>query len=240
MSARTLLRNRRDRFAGLEIRLKASKLANAQAQRQAIARDRERVARLAERARRALGNRDAAAAGAASPIAASCWGRCPIAACSRAALRWCATSRATPCAPLAASVRARGSIWNFPTDASPRPRMRTARRRASPAKPGCQRAEGGRAEACRQAGRSGQPVQSRIQLTAPANRRRASANRRGLRDRCRDGRVPGSRHPACRRSRAAEDSRGRNRDRRRDRPRSAPARCGRARRRSSGGRPAAN
>jgi exodeoxyribonuclease VII large subunit len=53
-SARTLLRNRRDRFAGLEVRLKASKLANAQAQRQAIARDRERVARLAERARRAL------------------------------------------------------------------------------------------------------------------------------------------------------------------------------------------
>jgi exodeoxyribonuclease VII large subunit len=53
-SARTLLRNRRDRFAGLEIRLKASKLANAQAQRNAIARDRERVLRLAERARRAL------------------------------------------------------------------------------------------------------------------------------------------------------------------------------------------
>src|SRR5580693_8583628 len=53
-SAKTLLRNRRDRFAGLEIRLKASKLSNAQAQRQAIARDRERVLRLAERARRAL------------------------------------------------------------------------------------------------------------------------------------------------------------------------------------------
>ena len=53
-SARTLLRHRRDRFAGLEIRLKASKLSNAQAQRQAIARDRERVDRLAERARRAL------------------------------------------------------------------------------------------------------------------------------------------------------------------------------------------
>jgi exodeoxyribonuclease VII large subunit len=36
------------------VRLKASKLSNAQAQRQAIARDRERVLRLAERARRAL------------------------------------------------------------------------------------------------------------------------------------------------------------------------------------------
>jgi exodeoxyribonuclease VII large subunit len=53
-SAQSLLRTRRDRFAGLEIRLKASKLSNAQAQRQAIARERERVARLAERARRAL------------------------------------------------------------------------------------------------------------------------------------------------------------------------------------------
>jgi exodeoxyribonuclease VII large subunit len=54
LSARSLLRNRRERFAGLAIRLKASKLANAQAQRQTIARDRERTLRLAERARRAL------------------------------------------------------------------------------------------------------------------------------------------------------------------------------------------
>ena len=53
-SARSLLRNRRDRYAGLEIRLKASKLANAQAQRQNIARHRERTLRLAERAHRAL------------------------------------------------------------------------------------------------------------------------------------------------------------------------------------------
>jgi exodeoxyribonuclease VII large subunit len=53
-SARSLLRQRRDRYLGLEIRLKASKLANAQAQRQRIARERERTQRLAERARRAL------------------------------------------------------------------------------------------------------------------------------------------------------------------------------------------
>jgi exodeoxyribonuclease VII large subunit len=53
-SARSLLRSRRDRYAGLEIRFKASKLANAQAQRNAIARDRERAHRLAERAQRAL------------------------------------------------------------------------------------------------------------------------------------------------------------------------------------------
>jgi exodeoxyribonuclease VII large subunit len=54
LSAASLLRTRRDRFAGLEVRLKASKLSNAQAQRQRIARDRERTLRLTERARRAL------------------------------------------------------------------------------------------------------------------------------------------------------------------------------------------
>ena len=53
-SARNLVRNRRDRFAGLSIRLKASKLSNSQAQRAAVVRDRERVLRLSERARRAL------------------------------------------------------------------------------------------------------------------------------------------------------------------------------------------
>jgi exodeoxyribonuclease VII large subunit len=51
---RALLRRRRDRFAGLEARLKASRLANAQAQRSAIARERERTQRLVERAHRAL------------------------------------------------------------------------------------------------------------------------------------------------------------------------------------------
>src|SRR5690349_2580382 len=51
---RSLLRSRRDRFAGIEARLKASRLASAQAQRNAIARERERTQRLAERARRAL------------------------------------------------------------------------------------------------------------------------------------------------------------------------------------------
>ncbi|QPF85965.1 exodeoxyribonuclease VII large subunit [Bradyrhizobium genosp. L] len=54
LSARALLHRRQERFAGLEIRLKASRLANAKAQRNAIARDLERTHRLAERARRAL------------------------------------------------------------------------------------------------------------------------------------------------------------------------------------------
>lgn len=53
-SAQSLLRNRRDRYDGLAIRLTASKLANAQAQRQNIARHRERTVRLAERAQRGL------------------------------------------------------------------------------------------------------------------------------------------------------------------------------------------
>src|SRR3954468_18919314 len=54
LSTRSLLRRRRDRFAGLEVRLRASKLSNAQAQRNAIHRQRERPHRLAERAGRAL------------------------------------------------------------------------------------------------------------------------------------------------------------------------------------------
>jgi exodeoxyribonuclease VII large subunit len=54
LSARSQLHRRRDRFAALEARLKASRLANAKAQRQLLARDRERALRLAERARRAL------------------------------------------------------------------------------------------------------------------------------------------------------------------------------------------
>jgi exodeoxyribonuclease VII large subunit len=54
LSARALLHRRRDRFSGLELRLKASKLANAQHQRSMIARNRERAQRLTDRARRAL------------------------------------------------------------------------------------------------------------------------------------------------------------------------------------------
>ncbi|ABD06567.1 Exodeoxyribonuclease VII large subunit [Rhodopseudomonas palustris HaA2] len=50
---RATLRHRRDRFESLAIRLQASKLANEQAQRMRIARERERMLRLAERARRA-------------------------------------------------------------------------------------------------------------------------------------------------------------------------------------------
>ncbi|WP_315835209.1 exodeoxyribonuclease VII large subunit [Bradyrhizobium prioriisuperbiae] len=54
LGAQSLVRRRRDRFAGLEVRLKASRLANVQAQRNVIARDRERAQRLTERAARAL------------------------------------------------------------------------------------------------------------------------------------------------------------------------------------------
>ncbi|OPH82210.1 exodeoxyribonuclease VII large subunit [Nitrobacter vulgaris] len=48
------LRHRRDRFAGLAVRLRTSRFANAQAQRDRITRDDERTQRLFERARRAL------------------------------------------------------------------------------------------------------------------------------------------------------------------------------------------
>ena len=51
---RALLRSRRERYVELEARLKASKLANAQAHRNAIAREFERTERLAERAERAM------------------------------------------------------------------------------------------------------------------------------------------------------------------------------------------
>src|SRR5256886_13810473 len=53
-SARSLWRNRQDRHAKLALRRQVSKLSNAQAQRNAIARDCERTQRLAERARRAF------------------------------------------------------------------------------------------------------------------------------------------------------------------------------------------
>src|SRR5215467_11819436 len=53
-ATRSLLHRRRERFASLEARLKASRLANAQAQRQQIARARERVHRLSDRATRAI------------------------------------------------------------------------------------------------------------------------------------------------------------------------------------------
>jgi exodeoxyribonuclease VII large subunit len=52
--ARAVMRHRRERFLGLETRLRASNLANAQAQRQRIGRERERTLRLAERAHRAV------------------------------------------------------------------------------------------------------------------------------------------------------------------------------------------
>jgi len=54
LAARSLLSRRHDRFAGLEGRLRASKLSYAQGQRNAILRHRERTDRLAERAHRAL------------------------------------------------------------------------------------------------------------------------------------------------------------------------------------------
>jgi exodeoxyribonuclease VII large subunit len=53
-ATRSLLQRRRERFTGLEARLKTSRLANAQAQRQQVARERERIQSLSERATRAV------------------------------------------------------------------------------------------------------------------------------------------------------------------------------------------
>jgi exodeoxyribonuclease VII large subunit len=55
ISALTLLNRRRERFDGLAARLKASRLANAEAQRARLTRDRERAHRLSDRAARAVG-----------------------------------------------------------------------------------------------------------------------------------------------------------------------------------------
>ena len=52
--AQAVLRHRRDRLAGLAARLAASRLANAQAQRLQVARSRDRIERLLERARGAV------------------------------------------------------------------------------------------------------------------------------------------------------------------------------------------
>ncbi|CCD98808.1 putative exonuclease VII, large subunit OB-fold nucleic acid binding domain (fragment) [Bradyrhizobium sp. STM 3809] len=54
LSARALLHRRRERFEALDARFKASRQAYAQAKRQAIARERDRTERLADRASRAL------------------------------------------------------------------------------------------------------------------------------------------------------------------------------------------
>jgi exodeoxyribonuclease VII large subunit len=54
LSARALLHRRRDRYTALAERLKASKLANLQAQSHRIARARERTERLVDRAHRAM------------------------------------------------------------------------------------------------------------------------------------------------------------------------------------------
>ena len=108
-----------------------------------------------------------------------------------------------------------------------------------PAKPVAGEPKAVSAQARRQAGRPGKPVLSWI--SSPRQPFRDALLRIGA------GFGVGAemavlrpRASALRRSRAPANWRDRNRDRRRDRPRSAPARCGRARRRSSGGRRAAN
>ena len=127
-----LLRNnverRRERYGAFALRLRASAAANLEAYRTRIARQRERVGTLAERAGRAMDN-CSRRAGRDANATPSCWRPSPIAAFWRAALRWCATKRAGPCAPLRRSRLARRSGSNSPTAVSARASKRCRRRR---------------------------------------------------------------------------------------------------------------
>ena len=77
----------------------------------------------------------------ASPTAGNCWRACPIAACWRAALLWCATSGPRAACRGRASDPGRGSSWNFPTDAWARPRIATTGLSRLAPKPAAREAE---------------------------------------------------------------------------------------------------
>ncbi len=161
--ARSLVRRRRDRFAGLEIRLKASKLSNAQAQRQAIARQRERTQRLAERARRALATamqRLEARVAHSNQLLAALSYRSVLA-------RGFALVRDEQGLPVHAAAgdrsgrTARSGICRRPRR---RHRGRGSAGGDATCQAGCERAEGRRAEARRQAGRARKLVLERAPL----------------------------------------------------------------------------
>jgi exodeoxyribonuclease VII large subunit len=127
-----LLRNnverRRERYAAVAQRLRASAAANLEAYRTRNARQREQVGTLARRAGLAMDN-----------YLEARWARCerdaqllppsPIAAFWLAALRWCATRRAGPCAQPPRSRLARQSGSNSPTAVPARESRRCRRRR---------------------------------------------------------------------------------------------------------------
>lgn len=108
LSARSLLRRRRDRFAGLEVRLRASK--SPMRRRNATRSPASASARIASAsAPAARFSRCCSGWRPASRTAASCCRPCPIAACSHAASRWCGTRRVIRCMRPIASGRTRGS-----------------------------------------------------------------------------------------------------------------------------------
>ena len=94
-----------------------------------LARSSEIVVALAKRGKLAQRELSAAARGSPAQPPDNCSRRFPIAACSRAASRWCATARGIRCARPPPSPAACGWISNFPTAASARPPMARARRR---------------------------------------------------------------------------------------------------------------
>ena len=87
---------RRERLATATLRLAAGLKANAQAHRARIARARERTTALAERARRAVLHAAAPAGRRGRTRRPAAWRRCRIAACWRAALRWCGIADGQP------------------------------------------------------------------------------------------------------------------------------------------------
>ena len=203
------------------------------------------------------GDGDAAAGSARGVTAASCCRRCPIAACWRAALRWCAMRHGHALHAAAAvgpnahlSIEFADGRVGATADAD-RPPATSAP--ASEPQAGTARGQDDGGQARGQAGRSGKPVLEFL-LTLFCTRtgiiRSKTLSRQPLGDallriRARFGvgadmAVFRQRGVGRRRSHAAADWRGRNHATRRDRSRSASARCGRARRRPSGGRPTAN
>ena len=143
--ARSLLHRRRDRFAGLESAAEGLKAR----QRGGAARRRSRARAIACIACRTAPPAPSTRCWSGSmrrwPIAANCSRRSPIAACSRAALRWCATMKVIRCTVRPRWARMRACRSNSPTAMSASPRMPIALRlpRCRQARPDRQRAKRG-------------------------------------------------------------------------------------------------
>ena len=198
-------------------RLKASKLSNAQAQRQVIARDRERTLRLAERARRALATAmqrlEARVTHSGQLLAALSYrgvlarGFALVRDERGLAVHAAAVDRTRRPAQSRICRRTRRGDGGCGSAGGHEP-GKTGRQRTASRAPNARRSRSAKAAVSSAGGRSARtalqvrladepprrreaPSQRsrRTPSTAPAIRRRAFANRRALRHRCRDGRA---------------------------------------------------